>query len=131
MKKRYTLIKIKYYCRAWYKGKKRKTLEQMVSLLSPFNWRESNDLSQNEQDIARKTLKEIYAIFVITPLDKKKVEVFDEQSYIVKLTKALRYLLKNDFWNCCHELSDLFELEPVFQPHIAYATLKLLEKAVK
>lgn len=35
------------------------------------------------------------------------------------------------FENCCHELSDLFELEPVFQPHIAYATQKLLEMTVK
>lgn len=124
-------MKLNHYCRAWYKGKKRKTLERLVSLLAPFSWSDCSELSQIEQDTARKTLKEIYAIFVITPFDKKKVETIEEQRYIEILMRALKYLLRKDYWNCCHELSDLFELEPVFQPHIAYATQKLLEMAVK
>ena len=124
-------MKNNYYCRAWYKGKKRKALEQAVSLLKQFGWRDCSELSQNAQDTARKTLKKIYVILVSVPYDKKIFEVIEEQRYIEILMRAFKYLLKNDYWNCCHELSDLFELEPVFQPHIAYATRKLLEMAVK
>lgn len=123
-------MKNNYYCRAWYKGKKRKNLEQAVSLLKQFDWCDCNELSQDKQNTARKVLNNLSAIMAVTPYDKKKVEVIDEKRYIEILMRAFKYLLKNDYWNCCHELSDLFELEPVFQPHIAYATQKLLEMAV-
>lgn len=73
---------------------------------------------------------QLSVIMTVTPYDKKNAEVIEEIRYIEILMRAFKYLLQKDYWNCCHELSDLFELEPVFQPHIAYATQKLLEMAV-
>ena len=66
---------------------------------------------------------------------KQKEQLLQSNEYrwaqaITSLRLWLLHRMKNDYWNCCHELSDLFELEPVFQPHIAYATQKLIEMAV-
>lgn len=47
-------MKNNYYCRAWYKGKKRKALEQAVSLLMQFDWCDCNELSQDKQNTAKK-----------------------------------------------------------------------------
>ena len=123
-------MKNNYYCRAWYKGKKRKAVEQAVSLLKQFDWCDCNDLSKDKQNAAKEILNKLSVIMTVTPYDKKNAEVIEEIRYIEILMRAFKYLLQKDYWNCCHELSDLFELEPVFQPHIAYATQKLLEMAV-
>lgn len=44
-------MKNNYYCRAWYKGKKRKALEQAVSLLKQFDWCDCNELSQDKGNV--------------------------------------------------------------------------------
>lgn len=49
-------MKNNYYCRAWYKVKKRKALEQAVSLLKQFDWCDCNELSQDKLNTARKVL---------------------------------------------------------------------------
>lgn len=53
-------MKNNYYCRAWYKGKKRKALEQAVSLLKQFDWCDCNELSQDKLNTATELTKMIY-----------------------------------------------------------------------
>lgn len=85
-------MKNNYYCRAWYKGKKRKNLEQAVSLLKQFDWCDCNELSQDKQNTAIKVLNNLSVIMAVTPYDKKKVEVIDEKRYIEILMRAFKYL---------------------------------------
>lgn len=87
-------MKNNYYCRAWYKGKKRKNLEQAVSLLKQFDWCDCNELSQDKQNTAIKVLNNLSAIMAVTPYDKKKAEVIEEIRYIEILMRAFKYLCK-------------------------------------
>lgn len=124
-------MQIKYnYQRGWYKGKKRSAFEKLITLNEPFYWRNPDENPVSEQMRAKEALGQMYKIFCETPCDKKKIILSDDIRYLHRLTKAASNLVKKDYWNCCHELNDVFDLEPVFQPQIAYSIKKMLEMAV-
>ncbi len=123
-------MQIKYICRRrWYKGKKRRAFEKLITLIKPFYQRNSYIL-MSEQRKAKEALCQMYKIFCETPCDKRKIIHSDDRRYLHRLTKAASNLVKKDYWNCCHELNDIFDLEPVFQPQIAYSIKKMLEMAI-
>ena len=118
----------KYNCHG--KRKKQAAFEELLSINKPFYWRNPNENPVSEQMKAKEALVQMYQVFCNTPCDRKIIELTNETRYIHRLTKAAENLVKKDYWSCCHELSDVFDLEPVFQPQIAYSIKKLLEMAV-
>lgn len=110
--------------------KQQAAFEELLTINKPFYWRDPNANPVSEQMKAKDALIHMYHVFCNTPCDKKKIELPHETRYIHRLTAAARNLVKKDYWNCCHELSDIFDLEPVFQPQIAYSIKKLLEMVV-
>ena len=117
-------MKKAHYCIDWYDKSKRPFVEELIIKFSVFDWCKSATAEQQETAlIALRRAKEIFS----TVKPDKKYCINENDIFTLRIIKAKTHLMEGDYWNCCHELSDVFELEPVFQVRIIVAMMELLK----
>lgn len=106
-------------------------IDKIKLMLSAYNWSEIQTDTMNEQGL--QTLSYIQSELKKILPDKScyRKSGDDDLRYIMFLNQAKKEKSEGNFWNCCHELYDLFNFEPVRQERILTALKEFLDEYKK
>lgn len=100
-------------------------IEKITLMLSAYSWSEVQTEAMWEQGLQA-------LLFIRSELKKIRTDKSycksgdDDLRYVMFLNQAKKELSEGNLWNCCHELYDLFKIEPVRQERIVAALREFL-----
>lgn len=120
-KNEWTLLRSKYV------KSNNKEIYSLMYELSKCKSMFKDEITDEMQQEALATLTKVKKCFSKLKPEKKYVSTRGgHYSYMQRIMLSKKYIMEGNYWYCCHELLDVFELEPVLQSRIICAINALL-----